>query len=81
MQTRRALLDRRVVYKLNVRRITDSCSDLVVEAKVVMLKEEYDELCKVLVYPFGEKIVNGLRCLREHGFRYTLRRILFGRLR
>jgi glycosyltransferase involved in cell wall biosynthesis len=80
-QTRRALLDRRVVYKLNVRRIADSYPDLVVEAKGAMLKEEYNELCKVLVYPLGEKIVNGFRCLREHGFRYTLRRILFGRLR
>lgn len=80
-QTRRALRDRRVVYKLNVRRIADSSPDLVVEAKVEMLKEEYDELCKVLVYPLGEKIVNGFRCLCEHGLRYTLRRILFGRLR
>lgn len=78
-KTRKALLDRCVVYKLNVRRIADSCPDLVVEAKVEMLKEEYDELCKVLVYPLGEKIVNGFRCLRGHGFRYTLRRILFGR--
>lgn len=77
--TRRALLDRRVVYKLNVRRIADSCPDLLVEAKEEMLKEEYDELCKVLVYPLGEKILNGFRCLSEHGFRYTLRRILFGR--
>jgi glycosyltransferase involved in cell wall biosynthesis len=77
--TRRALLGRRVVYKLNVRRIADSCPDLVVEAKEEMLKEEYDELCKVLVYPLWEKILNGFRCLSEHGFRYTLRRILFGR--
>ena len=53
--------------------------DLLVAAKEVMSKEEYDDLCKVLVYPLGEKIVNGFRCLREHGFRYTLRRILFGR--
>jgi hypothetical protein len=51
----------------------------VVEAKEEMLKEEYDELCKVLVYPLWEKILNGFRCLSEHGFRYTLRRILFGR--
>lgn len=80
-KTRKALLDRCVVYKLNVRRIADSCPDLVVEAKGVMLKDEYDELCKVLVYPLGEKIVNGFRCLCEHGLRYTLRRILFGRLR
>jgi glycosyltransferase involved in cell wall biosynthesis len=80
-KTRKALLDRCVVYKLNVRRIADSCPDLVVEAKVEMLKEEYDDLCKVLVYPLWEKILNGFRCLSEHGFRYTLRRILFGRLR
>jgi len=78
-QTRRALLDRRVVYKLNVRRIADSSPDLLVAAKEVMSKEEYDDLCKVLVYPLWEKILNGFRCLSEHGFRYTLRRILFGR--
>ncbi len=78
-QTRRALLDRRVVYKLNVRRIADSCPDLVRVAKETMTKEEYEDLCKVLVYPLGEKILNGFRCLSEHGFCYTFRRILFGR--
>lgn len=80
-KTRRALLDRCVVYKLNVRRIADSSPDLLVAAKEVMSKEEYDDLCKVLVYPLWEKILNGFRCLSEHGFRYTLRRILFGRQR
>ena len=80
-QTRRALLDRRVVYKLNVRRIADSCPDLVRVAKETMTKEEYEDLFKVLVYPLGEKILNGFRCLREHGFKYTLKRILFGRQR
>lgn len=78
-KTRKALLDRCVVYKLNVRRIADSCPDLVVAAKGAMPKEEYDDLCKVLVYPLWEKILNGFRCLSEHGLRYTLRRILFGR--
>lgn len=52
-----------------------------VAAKGVVTKEEYDDLCKILVYPLGEKIANGIRCWREHGFRYTLRRILFGRQR
>lgn len=79
MSTRKALLERRVVYKLNVRRIADSSPDLLVAAKGAMPKEEYDDLCKVLVYPLWEKILNGFRCLSEHGFRYTLRRILFGR--
>lgn len=77
--TRRVLRKRRIVYKLHVRRIADSSPDLVVAAKGAMLKEEYDDLCKVLVYPLWEKILNGFRCLSEHGFRYTLRRILFGR--
>ena len=54
------------------RRIADSCPDLVVAAKGVVPKEEYDDLCKILVYPLGEKIANGIRCWREHGFRYTL---------
>lgn len=77
--TRRVLRERRIVYKLHVRRIADSSPDLVVAAKGAMPKEEYDDLCKVLVYPLGEKILNGFRCLSEHGFRYMLRRILFGR--
>ena len=41
--------------------------------------EEYEALLKVLIYPLGEKILNGFRCLSEHGFYYTFRRILFGR--
>ena len=78
---RRVLVGRRVEYKLHVRRIADSYPDLVDAAINEMPSEEYEELCKVLVYPFGEKIVNAFRCWRAHGFRYTLRRIFFGRQR
>ena len=77
--TCKALIDRRVVYKLNVRRIVDSYPELIAAAKSEMAIDEYDALCKVLHYPLGEKIVNAVRCWREHGFRYTLRRIFFGR--
>lgn len=80
-ETRKALLDRRAVYKLHVRRIADSYPELIAAAKSEMAIEEYDALCKVLHYPIGEKIVNAVRCWREHGFRYTLRRIFFGRQR
>ena len=78
-KTRKALIDRRVVYKLNVRRIADSYPNLVETAKNEMSMEEYEALLKVLIYPLGEKILNGFRCLSEHGFYYTFRRILFGR--
>lgn len=79
--TRRALVDRQVVYKLNVRRMADSFPELVSAAKGEMSTDEYDALCKALVYPIGEKVVNAIRCWREHGFRYTLRRVLRGRQR
>lgn len=81
MSTRKALFERRVVYKLNVRRMVDAYPDLRLEAKRAMSPKEYDVLCSVLFYPLSEKIVNAIRCWREHGFRYTIRRIFWGRQR
>lgn len=77
--TRKALVDRSVVYKLNVRRIIDSYPDLFDCAQKEMDKDEFSFLHSILEYPITEKVVNGLRCLREHGIRYTVKRILFGR--
>lgn len=76
---RKALVDRRTVYKLNVRRVIDAYPELLIKAKAELSGDEYELLEKIMVYPIGEKIVNAFRCLREHGFLYTVRRILFGR--
>ena len=77
--TRTALTERLVQYKLNVRRIMDANSALLVGAESEMSKEELAELLAVRDYPWTEKFANGWRCLRDHGITYTLRRILFGR--
>lgn len=78
-RTRAALIDRRVVYKLHVRRLVDADPALVPAARDEMSGEEYAALQLVLVYPFREKIVNAFRCLRDRGFLFTVKRILFGR--
>lgn len=78
-KTRAALCDRRVVYKLHVRRIADANPQLVADAKTAMPEDEYAVFQAVCVYPFGEKIVNGFRCLRDRGAIYTIKRVLFGR--
>ena len=78
-RTRAALVDRRVVYKLHVRRIVDANPSLLAAARDEMPGEEYAELKSLLVYPLREKVVNAFRCLRDRGFLFTIRRILFGR--
>lgn len=77
--TRRALVERRVQYKLNVRRLMDACPELIDEADRELPVEESAELAAVRRYPWPEKLANGWRCLRDHGVGYTLKRILFGR--
>ena len=77
--TRAALVDRRAVYKLHVRRLADAHPELVAAAKDEMNESEHALFREVLVYPFGEKIVNAFRCLRDRGPWFTARRILFGR--
>ena len=57
----------------------DSYPNLLESAKREWDEGEWALLLSVLEYPIGEKIVNGFRCLREHGVVYTVKRILFGR--
>ena len=78
-RTRAALRDRRAVYKLHVRRLAEANPELVSAAKGEMSEAEYIALREVLVYPFREKIVNALRCLRDRGFFFTVKRIFCGR--
>ena len=78
-RTRAALRDRRAVYKLHVRRLAEANPELVSAAKGEMSEAEYIALREVLVYPFREKVVNTLRCLRDRGFFFTVKRILCGR--
>ncbi|MBR3923399.1 MAG: glycosyltransferase [Kiritimatiellae bacterium] len=78
-RTRTVLRDRRAIYKLHVRRLAETNPKLVAEAKGEMSELEYATLREVLVYPFGEKIVNALRCLRDRGLFFTVKRIFFGR--
>lgn len=76
--TRTALVERRVQYKLNLRRLMDAHPELLAAATDLTAAERA-ELADVRRYPLAEKIANGWRCLRDHGLGYTLRRILFGR--
>lgn len=78
-RTRTVLRDRRAIYKLHVRRLAETNPKLVAEAKGEMSELEYATLREVLVYPFGEKIVNALRCLRDRGLFFTVKRIFCGR--
>ena len=73
------LRDRQVVYRLHVRRLVDSCPALLEKALPELSHDEYAALQEVLKYPLHEKIVNAFRCLRDRGFTYTIRRMLFGR--
>jgi len=77
--TRLALADRRAVYKLHVRRLADAHPSLVAAAEREMPPDELVALRQVLVYPLWEKAVNAVRCLRDRGVAFTVRRILFGR--
>ena len=79
-RTRAALVDRRVIYKLHVRRLAEAHPELVDEMRREAAAE-HAELAAVLVYPPWEKAVNALRCLRDRGLAFTVRRILFGRQR
>ena len=76
--TRAALVDRRVIYKLHVRRLVDAYPGLVAKMKR-SFADEGVELEKVLSYPLGEKLVNAFRCLRDRGVIFTVKRVLFGR--
>ena len=78
-RTRAVLRDRREVYKLHVRRLAETNPKLVAEVKGEMAESEYATLREVLVYPFSEKVVNALRCLRERGLFFTVKRIFCGR--
>lgn len=78
-RTRAALIDRRAVYKLHVRRLIDANPDLASVAQNEMPSEERAMLQSVLAYPFREKVVNAFRCLKDCGFLFTVRRVLFGR--
>lgn len=77
-RTRAALVDRRVTYKLHVRRLADAHPELVAEMKRAFAAESV-ELEAVLNYPPGEKVVNAFRCLRDRGLIFTVKRVLFGR--
>lgn len=77
-RTRAALVDRRVIYKLHVRRLADAHPELVAEMKR-KVAAEHAELLLVLDYPIWEKAINAMRCLRDRGLTYTVKRILFGR--
>lgn len=72
------LVDRRVIYKLHVRRLADAHPELVAEMKRAFAGESA-ELEAILSYPLGEKIVNAFRCLRDRGLVFTVKRVLFGR--
>lgn len=76
---RRVLIERLVQYKLNLRRFMDANPELMKGALAELPTEERQELERVRIYPWPEKIANGWRCLRDHGLCYTLKRILFGR--
>lgn len=77
-RTRAALVDRRIIYKLHVRRMVEAHPELVAEMKREFAGESA-ELETVLSYPIGEKIVNAFRCLRDRGVVFTVKRVLFGR--
>lgn len=77
-RTRAALVDRRVIYKLHVRRLADAHPELVAEMKRAFADESV-EIEAALSYPLGEKIVNSFRCLRDRGLLFTVKRVLFGR--
>ncbi|MGN0854733.1 MAG: glycosyltransferase family 2 protein [Kiritimatiellia bacterium] len=79
VRLRAALAERRAVYKLHVRRLADAWPNLVCELKKTGTAEEYAELQRILAYPLREKICNAVRCLRDRGLVFTMRRILFGR--
>ena len=78
-RTQHVLRERMASYKLGVRRIADARADLVAAAREEMDSDEYRAFLDVRRYPLSEKIVNGWRCLRDHGPAYTLARMLFGR--
>ena len=78
-RTRAALRDRRVVYKLHVRRLAAANPELVSSAANEMSAEEDAVFRAVLEYPFCEKVANAFRCLRDRGLLFTVRRIVFGR--
>lgn len=74
-----ALRERLAGYKLSLRRMMADQPELVAESQTAMGENEQRAFLEVSAYPLGEKIENGWRCLRENGFWYTVRRILFGR--
>lgn len=78
-KTRRALGDRRAIYKLHVRRLADAHPSLVAAAEREMPPDELAALRQALVYPLWEKAVNAVRCLRDRGLAFTVRRIVCGR--
>ena len=77
-RTRAALVDRRIIYKLHIRRMVEAHPELVAEMKREFAGESA-QLEMVLIYPIGEKIVNAFRCLRDRGLVFTVKRVLFGR--
>ena len=78
-RTKAALLDRRAVYRMHVRRIADGNRELASAAEREMNADEYAAFISALDCPLSEKAANALRCLKDHGLAFTIRRILFGR--
>ena len=78
-RTRAALVDRRAVYRMHLRRLAWANPEMASAAEREMRPEELSAFRTALEYPFSEKVANAVRCLKEHGALFTVRRILFGR--
>ncbi|MCR5752211.1 MAG: glycosyltransferase [Kiritimatiellae bacterium] len=78
-RTRAALVDRRTVYRMHLRKMAWTHPDMAATAERGMRPEELSAFRTALEYPFSEKVANAIRCLKEHGALFTVRRILLGR--
>ena len=76
---RRALSDRTFRHKWQVRRMARMLGGDVEGLVAQLPSDEGAALREAMRCSLAEKVVNAAQCLRDNGFAYTLRRMLFGR--
>ena len=67
-----------VFYRWRVRNIARQLPESMESIAQKLAPDEAVAFHEALEYPFREKILNGIRCLKDNGFLFTVRRILLG---
>ena len=67
-----------IFYRWRVRHIARQLPETAESIAQKLAPDEAAAFSEALKYPFREKMLNGIRCLKDNGFLFTVRRIFIG---